>query len=406
MKDNNFVIQGGTLGASQEGALVVEQFLQYNYLFRRNELSGKVEFATLKAESEDEKPAYRVLTPEALNSIIIRAKREGICETGSPKADIVELLRSEEVQAFNPIREYLEGLPQWNGQNHVADLFKRLPGISTEQLCFLSVWLRSAVAHWLQIDTLHGNECVPTLIGSQGCGKTTFFRRLLPPDLRQYYLDHLNLSNKFDKEMALTNNLLVNLDELDAIRPSQQAALKQTLSKSKVNGRPIYGCSQDDRPRYASFVATTNNPHPLTDATGSRRFICMTIPTGQYIDNTGEIDYDQLYAQVLHEIRVLKSPYWFNNEEVARIQELNMEYMGQKDIAEIIEVCFRKPMEGEKVKSLNGSQMIQLIQREYPSVKNDHSTKVYLGFAMKDLGYDHSERGHVAYYKAVPLKIA
>ena len=83
-----------------------------------------------------------------------------------------------------------------------------------------------------------------------------------------------------------------------------------------------------------------------------------------------------------------------------------MEYMGQKDIAEIIEVCFRKPIEGEKVKSLNGSQMIQLIQREYPSVKNDHSTKVYLGLAMKDLGYEHSERGHVAFYKAVPLKIA
>ena len=56
--------------------------------------------------------------------------------------------------------------------------------------------------------------------------------------------------------MALTNNLLVNLDELDAIRPSQHAALKQTLSKSKVNGRPIFGCAQEDRLRFASFVAS------------------------------------------------------------------------------------------------------------------------------------------------------
>ena len=91
------------------------------------------------------------------------------------------------------------------------------------------------------------------------------------PQLRQYYLDHLNLSNKFDKEMALTNNLLVNLDELDAIRPSQHAALKQTLSKSKVNGRPIFGRAQEDRLRFASFVATTNNPHPLVANTRSTK---------------------------------------------------------------------------------------------------------------------------------------
>lgn len=30
---------------------------------------------------------------------------------------------------------------------------------------------------------------------------------------------------------------------LDAIRPSQHASLKQTLSKGKVNGRPIHGAS-------------------------------------------------------------------------------------------------------------------------------------------------------------------
>ena len=93
-----------------------------------------------------------------------------------------------------------------------------------------------------------------------------------------FELDHLNLANKFDKEMALTNNLFVNLDELDAIRPSQQSSLKQTLSVSKVNGRPIFGRTQEDRPRFASFVATTNNRHPLQDVTGSRRYICILIP--------------------------------------------------------------------------------------------------------------------------------
>ena len=395
-------INGEVLATSQEDALEIEQFLHDNYLFRRNVLNGKVEFATLNAEE----PQYRTLTQEALNSIVIRAKREDICEKGNPKTEIMEFIHSEEVPEHNPIREYLDGLPKWDGQNHVAQLFSRLPGISSEQHGFLAIWLRSAVAHWLQMDTIHGNECVPTLIGAQGCGKTTFVTRLLPPHLRQYFLDHLNLSNKFDKEMALTNNLLVNLDELEAIRPCQHAALKQTLSKSKVNGRPIYGCSQEDKPRFASFVATTNNPHPLSDATGSRRYICLTIPKGQLIDNTGEIDYEQLYAQVLYEVRELKIPYWYNPAEVKRIQELNLNYMEQKDIAEIISICFRRPKEGEKAKSLNSAQILKLIQTEYPSVKNDHSTKIHIGYAMKELGIEHTLHHNRPQYKLIPLKSA
>ena len=411
-----------TFAVSQEATLAIELFLMANYRFRRNILNGKVEFAvlpkadnkadgntvetvdSLSSASDDEADLdFRPLTQAALNSIVIRAKRENVLEKGSPKTEITEYVQSEEVPEYNPVQTLLKNLPVWDGQNHIAKVFSRIPGISSEQLNYLTIWLRSAVAHWLQMDMLHGNECVPTLIGSQGCGKTTFVRRLLPQNLRQYYLDHLNLTNKFDKEMALTNNLIVNLDELDAIRPSQQSSLKQTLSVSKVNSRPIFGRSQEDRPRFASFVATTNNRHPLQDSTGSRRYICIRIPDGQLIDNTGEIDYGQLYAQVVYELQELKAPYWFNNEEVARIQQLNQEYMEQKDIAEIIMACFRKPKEGEVVKTMNSTEMLKIIQKEYPSVPSTHGTKVSIGTAMKELGFEHKEHSHVAYYKVVPL---
>ena len=398
-------INGESLGASLQNLLAVEQFLTDNYLFRRNILNGKVEYLTINAEQSDSQSVWRTLTPEALNSIVRKAKQEQITKN-SPKTDIQEVIYSDATPVYDPISEFLMHLPKWDGQNHLAKLFSRLPGISSEQLDFLVIWFRSAVAHWLQKDKLHANESVPTLIGSQGCGKSTFIARLLPPELQEYYLDHLNLSNKFDKEMALTNNLLVNLDELDAIRPSQQAALKQTLSKIKVNGRTIYGSSQQDRPRYASFVATTNNPHPLSDVTGSRRFICIEIPDGQYIDNAGEIDYEQLYAQLVYEVNELKAPYWFTNEQVARIQELNQNYTDEKDITEIIEACFRKPNEGEKVKAMNCTQMLELISKEYPSLKKTVSTKVHLGLAMKDLGFEHTERGHVKYYNVVPVDAA
>jgi len=401
----NIIINGESLGASLQNSLAVEQFLSDNYQFRRNVLNGKVEYRTISAEQADYQQVWRALTPEAVNSIVRKAKQENITKN-SPKTDILEVIHSDATPTYNPIWEFLDNLPKWDGQNHLSQMFSRLPGISSEQLDFLVIWFRSAVAHWQQKDKLHANESVPTLIGGQGCGKSTFIARLLPPELREYYLDHLNLSNKFDKEMALTNNLLVNLDELDAIRPSQQAALKQTLSKIKVNGRTIYGSSQQDRPRYASFVATTNNPHPLSDVTGSRRFICIEIPEGQYIDNSGEINYEQLYAQLMYEVNELKAPYWFTNEQVARIQQLNLDYTDEKDIAEIVEACFRKPNEGEKVKAMNCTQMLELISKEYPSLKKTVSTKVHLGLAMKDLGFEHTERGHVKFYNVVPVDAA
>ena len=402
MEEKSLVVVEQPQNVQNESVLIIEQFLNDNYRLRRNMLSGKVEFKIRAEVTAD----YRPLTQEALNSIIIRALREGLDDECNPKADITMYVNSEEVRMYNPVLDFLNDLPKWDGQNHVAKLFSRLPGLSSEQLAFLAVWLRATVAHWLQLDTLHGNEVVPVLIGAQGCGKTTFLRRLLPCQLREYYLDHLNLSNKFDKEMALTNNLLVNLDELEAIRPSQHAALKQTLSKNKVNGRPIFGKAQDDRPRYASFVSTTNNPHPLTDATGSRRYICMTIPKGQQIDNAGDIDYEQLYAQVLYEIRELNAPYWFNNEEVTRIQQLNLAYMQQKDIAEMVKVCFRKPKEGEKVKSMNTTEMLEIIRDAYPNVTVTTKAKVELGRALVALDYEHKSHSNVAYYKAVPLHVA
>ena len=403
--ENSMKMTVGAVTASQEATLVIERFLMDNYRFRRNILSGKVEFAIMNGLDEATL-VYRPLTQAALKSIVIRAKRENVLEKGNPKTEITDYVESEEVPEHNPVQAFLDHLPVWDGQNRVAQIFSRLPGISSEQLNYLTVWLRSAVAHWMQMDMLHGNECVPTLIGAQGCGKTTFVRRLLPVSLREYYLDHLNLSNKFDKEMALTNNLIVNLDELDAIRPSQQSSLKQTLSVSKVNGRPIFGRSQEDRLRFASFVATTNNRHPLKDATGSRRYICIEIPDGRMIDNTGEIDYGQLYAQVVYELRELKAPYWYNNEEVARIQQLNLDFMEQKDIGEMFVACFRQPNEGETVKTMNCDQMIGIIQKDYPTLQNTIGNKVRLGRVITALGFKHKEHSHVAYYEVVPLRAA
>ncbi len=50
--------------------------------------------------------------------------------------------------------------------------------------------------------------------------------------------------------------------------------------------------------------------------------------------------------------------------------------------------------------------MIKHVQRDYPTIKNTHSTKVQLGLAMKELGYDVKQRGNVRHYRVVPLQKA
>ena len=130
------------------------------------------------------------------------------------------------------------------------------------------------------------------------------------------------------------------------------------------------------------------------------------IPDGQMIDNTGDIDYGQLYAQVMYERMEQKAPYWFNNDEVARIQQLNQEFMEKKDLSEMFVACFRQPLEGEEVKMMNCGEIISLMQKDYPSLQNTVGNKVRLGKAISALGFKHKDHSHVAYYEVVPLKAA
>ena len=378
----------------QEVIYEIENFLGENYSFRRNLFSGKTEVQEIGEGKE--LSAWCILTEEMFNSILLKMMKEDVGGK-SPKQHTLEIINSEATVAYDPIKEYLEHLPLWDRRNHVAELFNRIPGLTSEQLSWCCTWLRSAVAHWMGIDMLHGNEAVPVLIGAQGCGKTTFATRLLPVELRAYFLDHINFGNKFDTDMALTHNLLVNIDEFANMGPSQQGKLKQTLSKVKVNGRPIFGRSQDDRRRYASFLATTNDEHPLCDTTGSRRYICLQIPKGKLIDNTEAINYEQLYAQLLYEINEKQTPYWFTNDEVIRIQQANLPFFKQDDLEDMIKGCFRIPNDEEEGKWMLCKQVYEKLQERYPYFVGDQSIKIKIGNMLKFMGCSsqHTRQGQM-----------
>lgn len=394
----------------QEQIFMLGEYLAQKYEFRHNVLSDKFELRELPTQPSvgtnlSTSVAFRPLTREAMNSISKHIKEDGL-EIKNLRQNLEEQIYSEETPLYDPVNEYLDNLPEWDGHDYVGELFARIPGLSSDQAYLASVWMRSMVAHWRGMDTLHGNECVITLIGKQGCGKSTWCARLLPPNLRQYYIDHLNLSNKFDKEMALTNNLLVNLDELDQIKPGQHAQLKQTLSKAVVNGRPIYGREQKNRRRYASFVATTNNEHPLSDRTGNRRYLCIQIPNGALLDNDSSISYDQLYAQVMYELDHKQMRYWFTNEEVMQIEKMNQNYQMIQNLEDMVDYCFRTPEDGEQVKPILTNDIVKQIADEFPNLKTGMSTCVKVGKILKsrNVGSKNITQGHA--YFLVPKKAA
>jgi predicted P-loop ATPase len=395
----NYMNEAATLVAANPNLMQIEEFFEQNYLFRNNVLNGRYEVACIGSNPL----VWQHLTNERWNSIVWNLEM-ALPDVKSIKNYAELYVYSEHTPLFDPIKNYLEHLPSWDGKDHVGRLINCLAGVNEKQKEWLRIWLRSMVTHWLKIEVEHANDVVLLLMGDQGCGKSTFCQRILPKNLREYYLDHLNLGNKFDKEMALTHNLLVNIDEFDQVKNSQQAELKHTISKTKVNGRRIYASVQTDQHRYASFVATTNSRQPLKDPTGSRRYLCIDIKKNELIDNTLDIDYAQFYAQILSEIKSGKCCY-FNREETILLQEANQPYQQIADFATMTQACFRKPKKTEQITPTIATDILEELLCHYPQILHTQKNKIAIAVALKSLGYKstHTHKGS-AYY-VVPIKI-
>ena len=82
-----------------------------------------------------------------------------------------------------------------------------------------------------------------------------------------------------------------------------------------------------------------------------------------------------------------------------------MAYMQEKDVDEIISSCFRKPDEGEKSKPMNCSQLLKLIQQQYPTVPYTHGVKVQIGKALMRQEYNSYTHAKLSYYYAIPKEV-
>lgn len=182
---------------------------------------------------------------------------------------------------------------------------------------------------------------VPMLIGGQGTHKSTFCRMLLPPELREYYIDDVKLDAAEQVERMLCRMLLVNIDEYNAETDREQAKIKRIPTEKDVQTRRMRSDQYEQRPRMASFIATTNEREPLCDATGSRCYLCCEVDG--IIDTESPWPYRQLYAQAVSELR--QGERWhFTKSEEAEIERHNQAYRQQSSPEEVL-LSYSEPAE-------------------------------------------------------------
>ena len=322
-------------------------FLNTNYELRKNVMRGVAEYRMRTGVGF----SFQDLTEEARNSITMRALEQGIrCWD----KDIRRYVNSDDIERYDPVNDYLEHLPQWDGKDRVTALAERVPTEWKEWTHLFHIWMRSMVAMWLGKGQLTGNALVPLLIGRQGCGKSSFCRILLPRDLQDYYNDRINFKNENDLNLGLSSFGLINLDEFDRVTQRQQIVLKYLVSTADLKYRPPYGKAYTTNRRYASFIGTTNEQTPLTDPSGSRRFLCVSIDGD--IDFETPVQHNQLFAQLMHEIRHGER-YWLTKEEERALMEHNLQYQRLNGLGEMLMAVVQKPRVAATENSEEGEWM-------------------------------------------------
>ena len=90
------------------------------------------------------------------------------------------------------------------------------------------------VAQALDMNRDHGNSMVPMLIGGQGIMKSTFCKNILPPSMREYYMDDIKMDNAEQVERVLGRMWLVCIDEYNAKTDREQAKIKRLHWKRSI----------------------------------------------------------------------------------------------------------------------------------------------------------------------------
>ena len=365
----------------------VKRFFDENYELRYNTIKQYEEFRPRQPEEPShgtEKPTHgaeeapheaekatqewRQLTDRDLRRIVFEQMEQvGVAWS----IDIELYVRSSILRNYNPIADFLASCPPWDGQtDYIRQLARRVPCSFPEWPDWFHRWFLAMVAQWQQRSRDYGNALVPMLIGGQGTHKSTFCKLILPPALREYYIDDIKLDSSEQVERMLGRMLLVNIDEYNAKTDREQAKIKRVLTERDVQTRKMRSDQYIMLPRMASFIATTNEREPLNDPTGSRRYLCCEV-TG-IIDTSTPIPYGQLYAQAQYELNA-GAPWHFSKEEETVIERHNQSYQQQSSTEQLL-LAYFEPAERNKEHFMLAVEILQEMRQhvrptDMPSLK-------------------------------------
>ena len=307
--------EAGTVG--KETRQLIE-LLEKNYVFRMNQVMGYVEY---RSKAEPYYP-WQPVDERVQNTLAMKARLAGLNVWDK---DINRYVKSNMIRNYNPIEEYLwEVRDKWDGRDHIGALAATVPTDNPQWPQWFRTWFLGMVVQWLGRNPRYGNAMAPLLISRQGYNKSTFCKSLLPPELQWGYNDNLLLSEKKAVLQAMSQFLLINLDEFNQISPKvQEGFLKNLIQLASVKVKRPYSKHVEDFPRLASFIATANMTDILADPSGNRRFIGIEL-TGP-INVNRRINYTQLYAQAMTLINQ-GEPYWLDEEQTKLVMQSNRQF--------------------------------------------------------------------------------
>ena len=258
----------------QTSVKYIKQWLSMRYQIQRNMVTGRHEIMSRMA-GNTKFLKWVNLDDNILNSIWVKMEEEGM---NINMQKLISVIHSDFAVQCDPVEDYLRSLPPWDGKRdyigELADRIRIIPhqGYHHDQATFKKYfckWIVAMVVGWVTPEVV--NQVMLILVGKGGIYKSTFFNYLLPPQLRDYYLNE-SAAIYTDKDFmeAFSCKILMCLDEFDTAFGKNLNAFKSNMTKLHFSIRRPYDRFRSDLDHRATVAGTTNNQQIITDPENRR----------------------------------------------------------------------------------------------------------------------------------------